>query len=269
MHVQDLYIYPVKSLAGIRLAEGAQALQKGFEFDRRWMLVDEDGKFISQRTEHQLALLQTHITETGIIIRHKDHLSELTIPFNLPLTHTLEASVWDDQVKAYHLNEYFDNWFSMQIRKTCRLVFMPEDTTRAVDTRYALNNESVSFADAFPYLLISQASLNDLNSRLTDPVPMNRFRPNIVISGTEPFEEDTWNEIQIGDVRFKVAKPCARCVLTTVDQETAIRNKEPLLTLSKYRSRDNKVLFGQNLLALDEGYIRTGAPLRVLSFKSS
>ncbi|WP_256008948.1 MOSC domain-containing protein [Desertivirga xinjiangensis] len=268
MHVQDLYIYPVKSLAGISLP-GAQALQKGFEFDRRWMLVDEDGKFITQRTEHQLALIQTKITEAGIVIRHKHHMSELTIPFNIPLTRTLEASVWDDQIEAYHINEEFDDWFTKQIKKSCRLIFMPENTIRSVDPRYTVNNENVSFADAFPFLLISQASLNDLNSRLANPVPMNRFRPNIVISGTEPFEEDIWNEIQISDVRFKVAKPCARCVLTTVDQDTAIRNKEPLLTLSKYRSLDNKVLFGQNLLALNEGHIKTGARVEVLSFKTS
>ncbi len=268
MKVQDLYIYPVKSLGGIRLDE-ALALQKGFEFDRRWMLVDESGKFISQRVEHRLALLQASTNGDGITIQHKQNPEiSISIPFQQSSIGCMVVSVWDNLVEANHLGKEQDDWFSEFLGKPCRFVFQPETGKRPVSLKYAENQEQVSFADAFPYLLISQASLDELNSRLAVPVPMNRFRPNIVVSGTQPFEEDSWAEIQVGEVRFKVAKPCARCVLTTVDQETGTKGTEPLATLAQYRSIDNKVMFGQNLIALNRGIIRAGDPVKVLSLKS-
>ncbi|WP_207429687.1 MOSC domain-containing protein [Pedobacter sp. SYSU D00535] len=268
MKVQDIYTYPVKSLGGIK-TDSALALEKGFQFDRRWMLVDLDGKFLSQRTEHQLALFQTQITEGGLLVTHKlDFENGVTIPFSTTLQNSLEVSVWDDTVEALALSEEIDDWFSSYLKKPCRLVFFPEGYERAVSPKYADHGENVSFADAFPYLLISQASLDDLNQKLDKPVPMNRFRPNLVVAGVEPFSEDIWKEIQIGEVRFKVAKPCARCVLTTVDQETGIKGREPLATLARYRTVDKKVLFGQNLLALNEGRINAGDPVRIISYKS-
>jgi len=268
MKVQDLYIYPVKSLGGIRLDE-ALALQKGFEFDRRWMLVDESGMFISQRVEHRLALLQTSINDDSITIQHKQNPEiSISVPFQQSSIGCMVVSVWDDTVEVNHLSREMDDWFSKFLGKSCRFVYQPETGKRPVSLKYAENQEQVSFADAFPYLLISQASLDELNSRLAVPVPMNRFRPNIVVSGALPFEEDTWAEIQVGEVRFKVAKPCARCVLTTVDQETGTKALEPLATLAQYRSIDNKVMFGQNLIALNQGIIRAGDPVKVLSMKS-
>ena len=268
MKVQDLYIYPVKSLGGIRLDE-ALALQKGFEFDRRWMLVDESGMFISQRVEHRLALLQTSINDDSITIQHKQNPEiSISVPFQQSAIECMVVSVWDDTVEVNHLSREMDDWFSKFLGKSCRFVYQPETGKRPVGLKYAENHEQVSFADAFPYLLISQASLDELNSRLAVPVPMNRFRPNIVVAGTLPFEEDTWAEIQVGEVRFKVAKPCARCVLTTVDQETGTKGLEPLATLAQYRSIDNKVMFGQNLIAMNQGVIRAGDPVEVLSMKS-
>ena len=267
MRVQEVYTYPVKSLGGIVSTE-AKVLQRGFEFDRRWMLADESGKFISQRVEHQLALLQTEIRQDSIFVRHKIHPEkEISIPLNLSSQEFVQVSVWDDTVQALAVSSELDEWFSKAIGKRCRLVYLPENSQRRVDKKYADNEEKVSLADAFPYLLITQASLDDLNTRLEKPVPMNRFRPNIVIAGTEPFAEDTWLEIQIGEIRFKVAKPCARCVLTTVDQDTAVKGKEPLSTLSKYRSTDGKVLFGQNLIALNEGTIKVNDPVKVIRYK--
>lgn len=267
MNVQDIYIYPVKSLGGIRVDQ-AEALQKGFRFDRRWMLVDENGKFITQRVEHQLALLQTRIAQNGIEITHKNHPSKkIFIPFNISNFKELNVQVWDDEIQVCHIAEQFDIWFSDFLNTPCKLVYQPETNLRPVSLKYAQNNEQVSLADAFPYLLISQASFDDLNGRLDQPVPMNRFRPNIVVSNTLPFEEDSWNEIQIGNVRFKVSKPCARCVLTTVNQDNGIKGKEPLLTLSKYRTVDGKVMFGQNLLALNEGIICKDDIIKVISWK--
>jgi hypothetical protein len=267
MNVQDLYIYPIKSLGGIRL-ETAEALQRGFRFDRRWMLVDENGKFITQRVEHQLALLATQITEDKLQIYDKRFPeNKLDILFDQHLESAIDVSIWDDSVRADHVNEEIDAWFSRTLNKPCKLVFMREDGLRLVSEADSFNDVHVSFADAFPYMLIGQASLDYLNSRLAQPVPMNRFRPNLVISGTGAFEEDTWSEIKIGEVCFKVVKSCARCILTTVDQETGIKGSEPLKTLSTFRKIDNHILFGQNLVALNEGVIKVNDDLEVAAYK--
>lgn len=267
MFVQDLYIYPIKSLGGIR-REDAFALERGFDQDRRLMLIDEHGKFITQRVFHQLSLLETGLSGSKVVVRHKKYSEkQLTISLKPESGAMIDVTVWDDRTKAIHLSDDADNWFSEFLQKPCKLVYMPEDSHRQVDSRYSEKGENVSFADAFPYLLIGQASLDDLNSRLSDPVPMNRFRPNIVVQGSPAFEEDRWELIQIADVRFKIAKPCARCILTTVDQETGIKGQEPLLTLSQYRSFNHKVLFGQNLIALNNGIIKANDPVTVLSYK--
>lgn len=267
MEVQDIFIYPVKSLGGIRCRQ-ANALQRGFQYDRRLMLIDETGTFITQRIEHRLALLSTQVNESAVTIFHKQNPQEqLSIPLVTPTGTKLSVSIWDDRVSALSVSEEADEWFTRFLGRACKLVLMPEDGQRPVDVRYAEHEEHVSFADAFPFLLIGQGSLDDLNSRLDQPVPMNRFRPNLVVSGAAPFEEDSWARIQIGEVEFKVAKPCARCILTTVDQNTAIKGKEPLLTLSTYRKQNNKILFGQNLIALSEGIIRENDPVTILSRK--
>ncbi|WP_207535410.1 MOSC domain-containing protein [Desertivirga arenae] len=267
MNIQDLFIYPIKSLGGIRIQRG-KALQKGFEHDRRFMLVDEEGRFITQRVEHKLALLQTTVTDQSILVKNKLTGDSIDVPF-YTTREEITVSVWDDFVPAVTSTAALDEWFSEYLKKPVKLVYQPEDFRRSVDERYAKNGEQVSFADAFPFLLIGQGSLDDLNVRLNNPVPMNRFRPNIVVAETQPYEEDTWDEIQIGEVRFLVAKPCARCVLTTVDQETAIKGKEPLATLAKYRTVNGKVMFGQNLIALNEGIIKVGDTVQVLSRKDS
>jgi len=265
--VQDLFIYPIKSLGGIKHTR-LRALQKGFEFDRRWMLVDESGKFITQRIDHKLALLKTEIVDNTIVIRHRKNSSlKLSIPLKGHFASKMDVTIWNDKVDGFLLNTDADLWFSNYLQKPCRLVFMKEEGQRSVDPRYAKNDEQVSFADSFPYMLIGKASLDDLNSRLDAIVPMDRFRPSIVVSGSTPFEEDTWAEIKIGEVIFKVSKPCARCVATTIDQQTSEKSSEPLYTLSQYRSLNNKVLFGQNLLALNEGTITEGSEVKVLRYK--
>lgn len=267
MQLQDIYIYPIKSLGGIRRTNET-ALQRGFKFDRRWMLVDEMGNFITQRVEHKLALLKTEISPDKIFIYNKINPDQRTeIAINQISDTTLKISIWDDTATVNHLNKKLDLWFSNYLGKPCKLVYMPENGLRAVDKRFALNNEQLSFADAFPYMLISQASLDDLNSRLTESVGMDRFRPNLVISGTKAYEEDLWSEIKIGNVYFKVAKPCSRCILTTVDQETGIKGKEPLYTLAKYRTINNKVMFGQNLIALNEGKINLNDTIEIIRYR--
>lgn len=267
MHIQNLYIYPVKSLGGIEVSE-ADVLQKGFRHDRRFMLVDDQNQFITQRNEHALALLQTEITVGGIRVYHKNNpQNELLIPFDIKTENTEKVTLWDDTFDAVFTGKKHDKWFSDFLQKPVRLAFLPEENPRPVDERYAGNGENVSLADGYPYLLIGQASLDDLNKRLPEPVPMNRFRPNLVVADADAFGEDTWAEIRIGDVHFKVAKPCARCVLTTINQNTGEKAEEPLATLSRYRLSGKKVLFGQNLIALNEGKIAVGDKLEVLRKK--
>jgi uncharacterized protein YcbX len=152
----------------------------------------------------------------------------------------------------------FDNWFGQKLGMDCHLVIMPESTQRKLNLKYAVNEESVSFADGMPYLILGQESLEELNSRLENKVRMDRFRPNIVFGGGAAFVEDSWEKIKIGEVEFQVVKPCARCVLTTIDQQTGVQSKEPLKTLASYRTRENKVYFGQNMVALEPGIIRVG-----------
>lgn len=261
--IQDLYIYPIKSLAGIRISE-AKVEEKGFELDRRWMLIDEEGQFLSQRTFPQMALLKVEVEAESLKVYHISSPTDFVrIPHNEEGEEISSVTVWDDVMPARLVDYEIDEWFAKALGINVRLVKMPISTERKVDPRYAVNGESVSFADGMPYLLIGQKSLEDLNSKLDETIPMNRFRPNIVFSGGEPFIEDSFGGIQIGDVQMKVVKPCARCVMTTVDQETGVKNAEPLKTLATYRKVGNKILFGQNVVALSNGIIKVGDKLTV------
>lgn len=262
-------MYPIKSLGGIRLDE-AVVQERGLEFDRRWMLVDKQGHFLTQRKHANMALLQVALSDEGLVVYHKKYTDrQILIPFKTHSFQQMTVTVWGDQVPAQLVDSQISRWFSEQLDMECDLVYMPDSVQRKVDPGYAVHQESVSFADAMPYLLIGQASLDDLNSRLDEPVPMNRFRPNLVIAGGQPFQEDEWERISIGSAEFKITKPCARCVLTTVDQQSAEKGKEPLKTLSKYRKVGGQVLFGQNMLLLSGGEIRTGDEVRILSRKSA
>jgi uncharacterized protein YcbX len=259
--IQDIFIYPIKSLGGVRLEE-AWVEEKGFQHDRRWMLVMEDGTFITQREHPGLSLLQVVIAHDSLMVfDKKDRSKQIRIPFEQILDEKIEVTVWDDKITAVKVGKEYDSWFSEKLGFSVFLVKMPESTLRKVDPKYAKNGESVSFADGMPYLLIGQSSLNELNSRLEKQVPMNRFRPNIVFSGGKAFDEDQMNSIRIGELDFSVIKPCARCTFTTVDQDTAQKGKEPLKTLASYSTFGNKVLFGQNMVALSKGKIKVGDPI--------
>lgn len=263
MHLQDIYTYPIKSLGGIRLAE-VNLEEKGLKYDRRWMLTDKNGQFLSQRKHPKMALLQTRLTENGVSVTHKhDPGQTVLIPFESPSDRYRQVSIWGDRVNAQLVDSGISRWFSDLLNFECDLVFMPSSTNRKVDPEYAVNSESVSFADGMPYLLIGQASLDDLNERLEEPVPMDRFRPNLVVADSTPFQEDEWDTIAIGQARFKITKPCARCVVTTVDQQTGHKYKEPLATLSSYRKVAGKVMFGQNMLLLEGANIRVGDSISV------
>lgn len=262
--IQDIFIYPIKSLGGVRLEE-AWVEEKGFQHDRRWMLVMEDGTFITQREHPDLSLLQVVIAHDSLMVfDKKDRSKQIRIPFEQISDEEIEVTVWDDIITAVKVGKEYDSWFSEKLGFKVFLVKMPETTLRKVNPKYAKNGESVSFADGMPYLIIGQSSLNELNSRLEKPVLMNRFRPNIVFSGGKAFDEDQMLSIRIGDLDFSLIKPCARCVLTTVDQDSGKKGKEPLKTLASYRSFGNKILFGQNMVAMSKGKIKVGDPMIVM-----
>ncbi|HEY6503407.1 MAG TPA: MOSC N-terminal beta barrel domain-containing protein [Chitinophagaceae bacterium] len=252
--VSEIWIYPVKSLGGIRLSS-AKVLPKGLEHDRRWMLIDEENKFMTQRVYPQMALFKLACHEGKFSIHYRDECMDL--PFEGSID-PISAIVWNDIVDVFEVSRQHSNWFSEVLGLKCRLVSFPENNARPVDPRYTINDDHVSLADGYPLLIIGQSSLDDLNKRLDDPLPMNRFRPNIVFTGGEPFEEDDWNQFRIGQNRFAGVKPCSRCVLTTVDQDTGIKGKEPLTTLATFRMRDNKIYFGQNLIPIDHAEITEG-----------
>lgn len=264
--VSGLYIYPVKSLGGFEVARG-QVTATGLEHDRRWMLVDANNQFISQREIAAMALLQVSLLQNGLLVTHKQNQSTVVAPFEPQGGPPVTVQVWGDSCKALPVSAEADEWFSDMLSTRCRLVYMPDNSKRRVDTRYAFNKEITSFSDGFPFLLLGQASLDDLNSRLAEPLPFNRFRPNIVFTGGQPYQEDVMEHFIINGISFFGVKLCARCVITTINQQTAAKAKEPLKTLSGYRMRNNRIYFGQNLLHSGEGFIAKGDAVSIVKLK--
>jgi uncharacterized protein YcbX len=281
MTLSDLRLYPIKSLGGIAVSE-AIVDEKGLRYDRRFMLVTPSGTFITQRSNHHMALIDVTIDrfdepDVSLRVWHRHRPDDvLTLPLTLSPEangETMPVTIWDSEdVPATLVSPEADAWFSKALNKPCRLVFMPDTTHRTVDPTYARHDEQgrpsvVSFADGYPYLLIGQASLDDLNRRLAEPIEMLRFRPNIVVSGSKPYDEDAWQTFTIGDMTFYGVKPCARCVLTTIDPATGQKGPEPLHTLATYRQWKHKILFGQNVLPGSSvgGVLRVGQPVAVVS----
>jgi len=263
LRVDGLYRYPVKSCGGTSLPS-ATVGPRGIVGDRQWMVVDDTGEFLTQREHHRMSLVRPHLTDDGLL--------ELSAPGMPPLTVTpairhdrVDVSIWSDRCVAIDEGPTVAEWLSAFLDVRCRLVRFPDDATRRVDPEYAGPNDQVGFADGFSFLLASCASLDDLNHRLASPLPMNRFRPNIVVSGGEPFEEDRWKSIRIDGIAFAVVKPCARCVTTTVDQQTGEASREPLRTLATFRNVPGRgVMFGQNLIHDQSGVLHVGAEVTVI-----
>jgi hypothetical protein len=262
--LSGLYRYPVKSAAGIALAQATVAT-RGLQHDRRWMIVDDNGKFMTQRQYPRMALIQVALQDT--LTLSAPGMADLQLPLQPPANAPVAVEVWGDRCQAISLGALAQTWLSDFLGIPCQLVYMPEDAHRPVDHGALGETHLVSFADAYPFLLISEASLADLNRRLSPPIPMNRFRPNLVVQGCEAFAEDAWQQIQIGPVTFTVAKPCRRCSIPGIDQATAIPDQQTLPTLATFRRWDNGIWFGQNLVQQNLGHLQLGDPVKVLAVK--
>lgn len=260
--LSEIWVYPIKSLPGIRV-KSAMVLGKGIKGDRRLMLIDEHGIFMTQRIYPQMAMFDVSMEEEVIRVRLKSNDRLGTLFINNEAHSTMESGmiktrVWDDEVEVFEMNQAYSRWFSDALGSICKLVRFPEDGHRKIDPKYVVEEHHVSLADGYPYLIIGTSSLADLNERVGKSLSMKRFRPNFVFENGAPFEEDGWKNFGIGEVCFSGVKPCARCVLTTIDPETGLKGDEPLRTLATYRKKDTKIYFGQNVIALNHGEIKEG-----------
>ncbi len=272
MNLSEINIYPIKSLGGISL-DSSIVENRGLQYDRCRMLVDENNKFITQREFPKMATINVAMNKKSLSVFSDD--KSLEIPFATSGEGTKVVKIWSSRVRAKIYDQSINEWFSDVLQIDCRLVLMSEETTRKVNYFYAVHkDDAVSFADGYPILLAGEASLADLNDKLETSVPMNRFRPNLVFTGGDAFAEDGWKQIKIGDAMFHVVKPCGRCVMTTIDQTNGEKQGiEPLKTLASYRiptrSTKKKILFGQNLIAENVGAVlRIGDTIEVVETKN-
>jgi uncharacterized protein YcbX len=270
--VTGLFVYPVKSCRGIALSS-APLEPRGLRHDRRLMIVDEGGGFLTQRVEPRLALVETAIEGAPgpALALTAPGMRGLHLPLDRGSAETGSAgarrrvTVWRDEVDAVDCGDEAAAWISEWLGKRASIVRMPDDVERAVNPKYARPGDVVGFADGYPVLLASTASLDDVNGRLADPIGMSRFRPNVVVTGAASWAEDGWTRIRVGAAVLRVVKPCDRCTVTTVDPTTAERGVEPLRTLATFRKKDNDVLFAQNCIPDALGTIAIGDPVDVLA----
>ena len=259
--IKSLHIYPVKGLKGIDLGE-AQATERGLQHDRRWMVVDPDGEFLTQREYPKMATIWTDLSDGALRLSAPD-ADEISVPLDAT-GKPMKVQVWRSNVEAVPVSPAADKFLSEYLDMPCRLVHMPDSTRRMSNPDYAGKGKLVGFADGYAYLVTTASSLADLNSRLVTrghpALPMNRFRPNIVVEGSTPYAEDGWQELRVGDAVIRAAKPCGRCQVTTTDQSTGqVRGPEPLATLATYRDSSRfGVMFGMNMVTVKTGRMRVG-----------
>lgn len=266
MILKSIFIYPIKSIAGIELQQAKMQAQ-GLEYDRRWMLLDQNGKFLTQRDDSNMALIQPEISEEFLILK-KEGFESLQVPLKEDKNQVMTpVQVWDDKTICYDVGAEAGEWFSEVLQQKCSLVRIPSTAVRQSTVGKHAGKQS-SFADSDPILIVNETSLVELNSRLEVPVPMNRFRGNFVVEAPEAWEEDRWKGFQIGDVKFEITKPCGRCQVITIDQQTGEKiSKEPLKTLATYRKIGKNVAFGMRgkLANMKEEFtVKVGDEFRVI-----
>ncbi|MCQ8117108.1 MOSC domain-containing protein [Methylomonas rosea] len=254
--LSEIYVYPVKSLAGIRVAHWPVD-HKGLLYDRKWMLIDSDRQFLSQRRLPKMALIKTCIADQQLILSAPNQ-ADLALPLQALDGDDIEVVVWHDRCIAKTCGDNADAWLSDFLQTDCRLVYQTDDDIRKVDPNYALDSDQTSFSDGFPFLIVSENSLNALNQAMPLAIDMIRFRPNLVVADCDSYAEDTWRRLTINDIGFRLPKPCSRCSVPTIDPLTAETGKEPLTTLNRLRKWQNKVYFGQNALHDKPGSLSVG-----------
>lgn len=253
--VKEIYIYPIKSLAGIR-CQSAFAEEMGFENDRRWMLIDAENQMITQREHRIMSQFYPQISEERIEIIFENQKHEFLINENLE--EPIDVKVWEDDSEVVEVNKATSKWFSDKLGFECKLVKIIRIGNRKHESSKLKETFNVSLADGYPYLLVGTESMDFLNEKLQDKISVLRFRPNIVISSQNPHEEDDFDTFKIGEVQFKNIKPCGRCIMVNNDPKNGKLKKEPLKTLSKYRNVNNSVLFGTNIVSFNSGIISVG-----------
>ncbi len=260
--LSHIFIYPVKSLAGIEVSNW-QVNKKGLLHDRKWMLIDSNNQFLSQRHIPKMALIHTQLTKTELILSNALSGS-ISLPLNPQGGHDIISTIWNDQCPSKTISQEADQWLSDFLEIECKLVYQADEVSRFVDPKYAATTDIVNFSDGFPFLITSEASLDSLNQAMDLPLPMQRFRPNLVISHCNSYAEDSWREISINNINFRLPKPCSRCAVPTINTDTAETNKEPLTTLSRIRKWNKKVFFGQNALHNNTGELSVNDKVNVI-----
>lgn len=265
LKLSQLYIYPVKSLAGFSV-ESAVVTDRGLQHDRRWMLVDDKNKFLTQREYPEMALLHTSLTNHSLVVKDsRNPTDQIEVPFALPESELEDVTIWNATVAAQSVGAEAAAWLSKQLGRSCKLVFMPKESLRPVDTSsgYHPPGKFTSFSDAYPFLLIGEASLEDLQSRTNLPVSMLRFRPNLVFSGGLAYQEDEMEDFKINGIPFTGMENCARCNVPNIDPETAEvnPNRQPLKTLAKYRTVNRQIIFGRDVVHSGTGVVSVGDEL--------
>lgn len=262
LRVSELWVHPVKSCRGIAL-DRAEVSPRGLRCDRHWMVVDEAGRFLTQRDLPAMATIAPVVGTSSLLLRAPGR-DDLELPLDAAAGEAV-VTVWRDTLKAVAVSPAADRWLTAHLGLACRLVRFADDVRRPVDPAYGAPGDETAFSDGFPLLLVGAGSLDELNRRLPRPLPMRRFRPNLVVEGAAPYAEDGWRRIRVGPITLRVVKPCSRCAITTVDPDRGVRDgSEPLETLATYRRRDGKVYFGQNVIPDGPGEIRVGDTVEVL-----
>ena len=254
--LSEIILYPIKSLAGISVKQWP-VVKTGLMYDRQWMLIDEQGQFLSQRKLPKMALIKTAILAEQLIVS-APAMPDLSISLKPAIGEWLEATVWEYTGQARSVSTEADQWFSTFLETPSRLVYHPEDSLRIVDPDYALRTDSVAFSDGFPFLLVSENSLCALNESANLQLTMARFRPNLVVSACDAYAEDSWREVSIAEIDFRLPKPCSRCSIPAINPETALIEKSPLTALNNTRKWQNKVYFGQNAIHNQTGLLSVG-----------
>jgi uncharacterized protein YcbX len=260
-YLSQIFIYPIKSARGIEV-EDTRLDMSGPVRDRRWMLVNEDGLFLTQRTQPRMALIAPRFEGEDLIVEAPE-MPPLRIRRWAGEGEWIPVRIWRDDLRVPHPDRRYSDWFSSFLGQSCRLVHLPDSVVRPVEAPYDKAPWHVSLADSFPLLVIGQASLDLLNEKLARPVTMRRFRPNLVIAGSAPHEEDSWARVRLADVELAIGKACARCTIPLVDPETGETGAEPLRTLAQYRKLPNTVKFGHRMLVTTPGVLRVGDEVEV------